>query len=188
MIDVFQLLLIIPLVFVFLFFLFRTVIILFTMFTDVPYLPSCGAFKKAIKYLDIKDGDKVLDMGSGDGRVLLYASERYPDTDFVGIEKNPLLYIYSVILSKIFLRKNLKFYHGDFKKFNISEFDAIYMYLLPKLVDEIIKENLKNIKSGCRIVSFRFPLKGEVSWDNNIVKYPVKYGGKNEYIYQFIKK
>jgi SAM-dependent methyltransferase len=158
------------------------------MFSDVPYVPSTVAFKKAIEYLDIKNGDEVLDMGSGDGRILLYASRKHPNANFVGIEKNYFLYIYSVIISKIFLRKNLKFQYGDFKKFDFSKFDAIYMYLLPKLTDEVLQKNIKDIKLGCRIISFHFPLKGEVSWDNNIVKYPVKYDGKSEYIYRFVKR
>jgi predicted RNA methylase len=158
------------------------------MFTDVPYVPSGFAFKKAIRYLEIKKGDTVLDMGSGDGRVLLYASKQFPNASFVGIEKNIFLYTYSVFLSKVLLCRNVRFVHGDFKELDLSKFDAIYMYLLPKLVDEVLKKNLKNIKDGCRIVSFHFPLTGKLSWDNNIVKYPVKYRGKNEYIYRTIKK
>jgi len=58
------------------FFLLRTIIIALSMFGKVPYVPSNKVFKEVIKHMEIKEGDKVLDIGSGDGRVLIYASSR----------------------------------------------------------------------------------------------------------------
>jgi SAM-dependent methyltransferase len=182
-----ELLLYILLTFLFLtiaFFLVRTIIITITMFSKVPYVPSNKAFKEAVRYLDIEEGDNVLDIGSGDGRVLIHASKIYPNCQFVGIEKNPILVVYSSLLKFILRRNNLHFKCIDARDFDISDFDAIYLYLLSDFVDEILLE--KNIKKGCRVVSFHFPLGKKFSSINKITRYPVKYRGKEENIFKWI--
>lgn len=168
-----------------LFFLLRTLVVSLTMFYRVPFVPSGDLFKEAIKYLDIKDGDTVLDIGSGDGRVLLYASKKYPDASFVGIEKNLPLVIYSNILKLFSGRKNVHFKCKDALEYDISDFDAIYLYLLPEFADEIFLPDT-GIKKGCRVVSFHYPLGKKFSKINNVVEYPVKYKGKQEYIFKWV--
>jgi SAM-dependent methyltransferase len=166
------------------FFLLRTIIIALSMFSKVPYVPSNKAFKEAIKHLDIEEGDNVLDIGSGDGRVLIHASKIYPNCQFVGIEKNPVLVMYSNLLKFILRRKNLRFKRTDARDFDISDFDAIYLYLLPDFVDEILLK--KKIKKGCRVVSFHFPLGKKFSSINKITRYPVKYRRKEENIFKWV--
>lgn len=166
------------------FFLLRTIIIALSMFGKVPYVPSNKAFKEAIKHMEIKEGDRVLDIGSGDGRVLVYASKIYPNSIFIGVEKNPLLVLYSNILRVILRRENLYFKNTDARNYNISDFDVIYLYLLPSFVDEVLLE--REIKKGCRIVSFHFPLGKEFSDINKITRYPVKYRDKEEDIFKWV--
>lgn len=184
MINVLFYIIIIILFGVSLFFTVRTLIIAVSMFGSVPYVPSNRAFKEAVKYLDINKGDNILDIGSGDGRVLIYASKIYPHSKFVGVEKNLFLVIYSNIVKFLLGRKNLRFECKDVKDFDISNFNAIYLYLLPDFVDEILLN--KKIRKGCRIVSFHFPLGKKFSSVNKISKYPVKYGGKKEYIFKWV--
>ena len=170
------------------FFLLRTVVIILTLLTEVPYLPSNNQYKKAIDKLDITFNDKVLDIGSGDGRVLIYASKKYPKSTFVGVEKNRLLVIYSQIKKLILNRKNLEFVCADVHNFDISEFDKIYIYLLPEFIDTILLTNKKSLKKGCTVVSLHYCLGKEFSKLNNIIKYPVKYRGKTDYIYKWVNK
>jgi SAM-dependent methyltransferase len=184
MIETFSYLVIVILLIVALFFLIRTLVIALSMFGAVPYVPSSKLFKEVIKYLDLKEGDKVLDVGSGDGRVLIYSSKKYPNVEFVGVEKNFLLVLHSNLLRIILQRENLVFKCADARGFNISDFDAIYLYLLPDFVDEILLK--KKIKKGCRIVSFHFPLGKKFGNINKISKYPVKYGSKQENIYKWV--
>lgn len=170
------------------FFLTRTAIIAFSMLTEVPYLPSNRFFKQAIDLLDIKEGDKIIDIGSGDGRVLIYASKKYPNSQFTGIERNRFLVIYSKFLKILLRRKNLHFKHANAHSFNLSGFDKIYIYLLPKIVDEILIKKEKEIKKGCTVVSLHYQLGEKFSAINNTTKYPVKYRNREENIYKWIKK
>lgn len=170
------------------FFLLRTSIIAFSMLTEVPYLPSGKLFKKAVEYLDIEEGDKVLDIGSGDGRVLIYASKIYPNTEFLGIERNFLLVIYSNFLKIILGRKNLKFKCVDAYNFDISKFNKIYIYLLPVFTDKILLKNKEKFRNGVTIVSFHYPFGKKFTTINNPTKYPVKYNNRRDYIYKWTKK
>jgi len=171
-----------------LFFLIRTVIVVFSMGTEVPYLPSNRLYKKAIEHLEISEGDKVLDIGSGDGRVLIYVSKKYPNTKFVGVEKNFFLVLYSNFLKFTLGRSNLSFYNINAHDFDISRFNKIYLYLLPEFIDKIILKNIENIKLGTIILSFHYPFGKEFNSINNPIKYPVKYGNREDNIYKYIKK
>ena len=185
---IFYYLLIIILFFVIIFFLFRTIIVVTTMLTEVPFIPSNKTFKKALEYLDIEEGNNVLDIGSGDGRVLIYASKKYPNSYFTGIEKNLFLLIYSNILKTVLFRKNLKFVWGNIHKFSIHNFDRIYMYLSATFIDNILTKKGGELKKGCKIVSFYSPMGYEFSKLNNVTKFTVKYKRENIDIFKWEKQ
>ncbi len=170
------------------FFLIRTAIIATTLLTGVPYLPSNKAYKKAIEYLDIKEGDNVIDIGCGDGRVLLYASKMYPNAKFVGIDREPLLIFYARLTKLLSKRKNLDFKCVDIHDFDIRSFDKIYLYLLPELVEVVLLEKKRELKKGCTVVSFHYAFSNKSFDINNAIKYPVKYRGREENIYKWINK
>jgi 16S rRNA A1518/A1519 N6-dimethyltransferase RsmA/KsgA/DIM1 with predicted DNA glycosylase/AP lyase activity len=173
---------------VIIFFLIRSAIVAFSMGTEVPFLPSSNLYKKAIEHLDMKEGDKVLDIGSGDGRVLIYASKKYPKAEFIGIEKNPILVLYSNFLKSILGRENLSFQNSDAHNSDISKFNKIYLYLLPEFTDRILIKHLDRIKPGTTIISFHYPFGDKFNAINNPTKYPVKYGNREDNIYKYIKK
>jgi predicted RNA methylase len=165
----------------------RTFVIIISMLFPVPFLPSGGIFKEVLTKLDIKDGDNVLDVGSGDGRVLIYASKQYPNSNFVGIEKNIFLVIYSELLRRITGRKNLKFVHKDAIKFKYSRYNKIYMYLTPEFVDRLMIKIKDEVKEGTRVVNLHFKLGYNFFNDNKVVRNEVKYRNKIDYIYLWQK-
>jgi tRNA G46 methylase TrmB len=171
-----------------LFFLLRSLVVAITMLTEVPFLPSNKLYKQAIEYLDIQVGDKVVDLGCGDGRVLIYASKKYPNSQFVGIDRNPLLIIYAKFIKLILNRRNLQFQCINIHDFDISKFDKIYIYLLPKIVDQIIEEKKHELKKGCTVLSFHYGFSKNFYDINNVTKYPVKYRNKEENIFKWVNK
>jgi SAM-dependent methyltransferase len=181
-------LLILSLFIIIIFFTVRTAIVAFSMSTEVPFLPSSKLYKEAIKHLEIEKGDKVLDIGSGDGRVLIYAAKRYPEAEFVGIERNALLVGYSKLLKLIFGLSNLTFHNIKAEEFDITRFNKIYIYLLPEFSDKILMNKIDEIKSGTVILSFHFPFGSKFIAINNPAKYPVKYGNRRDNIYKYIHK
>ena len=185
---IFLYLLILTLFLIIIFFIARTAIVAFSMNTEVPFLPSESLYKEAIKYLDIEEGDRVLDIGSGDGRVLIYAARRYPNAQFVGIERNSLLVIYSKFVRCLLGLSNLAFYHTKAEDFDISEFNKIYMYLLPEFSDKILMSKIDSIKEDTAILSFHYPFGNKFSAINKSIQYPVKYNNREDKIYKYIHK
>ena len=159
----------------------RAFIVAYTMFTDVPYLPSNNGFKRGIKYLDIQSGDNVLDIGSGDGKVLFYLSRKYPEANFVGIETNWVLVTYCKFVTWLLRRKNLTFICEDIHNYNISMFNKIYLFLIPTFIDEIFLEKEKELPNGCTVISFHFPMGHKFLDTHKVIQYPVKYMKENIY-------
>ena len=173
---------------VIIFLLIKTIVIAISMITEVPYVPSEKIYKKAIEYLEINEDDTVLDIGSGDGRVLFYASKKYPEAKFVGVERRIVLVVFSRIKRMILNRKNLRFIRENIHNFDIGSFNKIYMYLVPPFINELLTEKEKEIKSSTIIVSLHYPLGETFSSINKVIEYPVKYRGKKHFIYKGIKK
>ena len=68
----------------------------FTAFFGAPFLPTLdNRTKDALDLLDLKPGDHLLELGSGDGRLLREAAKR--GIRSTGYELNPLLVAYSQI-------------------------------------------------------------------------------------------
>src|SRR5690348_1091609 len=66
----------------------------FVILFGAPFLPTLKQhIPRALDLIDLKPGQTLLELGSGDGRVLLAAAER--GLHAIGFEINPLLVIYS---------------------------------------------------------------------------------------------
>ena len=99
------------------------------IFIGAPFLPS---YKKRDSNLDSLFGllrenrvQKIVDLGSGDGRVVIDFLKA--GFDSYGIEINPLLVLWSKIkIKKLKLRAHISW--GNFWRKNLSEFDAIFIF------------------------------------------------------------
>ncbi len=133
--------------------------IVFIAFTFVvaygaPYLPTLRAkVPLALKMLNLKKGQTLLELGSGDGRLLRAAAGR--GLNAVGYELNPLLVIYSKLITFKY-RKQVQIIWGNYWKAEWPKTDGIFVFLLQpymeKLDKKITQSKLKNIS----LVSFAF--------------------------------
>lgn len=129
---------------------------------DCPYVPTkTWVIKKTFKLLNIKKGDKVLDIGSGDGKFLLYGAKRV-EADFVGIEINHLL-VFLSRLKKYFMRLkgSVKIIDGDFKKHSFSDYDKVFLFSMPSLIKKLMPKLEKEIDKGTYVASIKFPVKSD---------------------------
>jgi SAM-dependent methyltransferase len=138
------------------------VIIIFIFFTAIifigaPYLPTLKAQQQeALKLLDLKKGDTVLDLGSGDGRFLLLAAKN--GYKAVGIEANPVLVLisYFVCFSE---RRNIKIIWANMWSSDWPKVAGVYVFLHTKYMsklDEAIKNNYS--ENGVKVVSYAFEI------------------------------
>lgn len=119
-----------------------------------PYLPTLSKQKEtALDMLDLRPGQTMLELGSGDGRMLKAAAER--GIYAVGYELNPILVLFSIILTWR-QRSKVKIIWGNYWTSEWPQAEGIYTFLLqkymPKLDNKIIQECGKNVK----LVSFAF--------------------------------
>lgn len=149
---------------------------LVTIFTGAPYV---GTSKERIKELivlaKIKKGEKALDLGSGDGRIVIAMAKT--GAIAYGYEFNPFL----VLLSRwnIF-REGL---HGkafvrwkNFWQADLSSFDVITIYGVSYIMKKLENKIKREAKKGARIISSSYSFK---NWE------PV---AKRDYIFVYKKK
>jgi hypothetical protein len=112
-----------------------------------------NTIRKALR--ELKTKNKVLvDLGSGDGRVLIIAVKEFKCKKAYGIEKSFLLYLISKFLIKLNkLENKIKVIKADFFKVKIPKADIITMYLNWGVMKDVEKKILKECKN-CIIISF----------------------------------
>jgi hypothetical protein len=117
---------------------------------------------KMLKMAEVTSEDVVYDLGSGDGRILIQASKNY-NALAVGIEADPLRVIWSnMMVIRHGLGRKVKIIWGNLFKNNIADATVVTLFLW-KSTNHKLKPKLQNeLKPGCRVVSYLWPIKG---WD-----------------------
>ena len=127
------------------------------MSTGAPFVPTPMArVKKMLALAKIKSGEKVYDIGCGDGRMVYVAANDY-GANAVGYELSPLVYVLARI-RKFFWGSKARIDFTDFRFKNLSDADVIVCYLLPESLARLQKKLEAELKPGARIVSYAFPI------------------------------
>jgi hypothetical protein len=123
-----------------------------------PFVPTPMAeVRRMLKAAHIKKGEKVYDLGAGDGRLVHLASKEYGARG-IGYELSPLVWAWSRLIAPFWKSKaELRF--GNFWTKDVSDADVIVIYLLPKSLENFETQILPQLRHGTRIVSHAFPLK-----------------------------
>jgi hypothetical protein len=113
---------------------------------------------RMIGLADIKLGEKVYDLGAGDGRIVIAAAKKGGQA--IGFEISVLPYILGCI--KIIvggLWGKVRMSYKNFFTQDLSDADVIFTFLTPHAMEKL-KPKLEKTKSGCRIVSYAFEVPG----------------------------
>jgi SAM-dependent methyltransferase len=102
--------------------------------------------------------DVVYDLGSGDGRIVILAAQRFGARG-VGIEIDPRLVALSRQLAhEAGVDDKVRFIEDDFYKADISNATVVTMWLSPTINEELAPKLLRELHPGARIVSHQFPI------------------------------
>ena len=124
---------------------------------NVPYITTPQILvEKMLKLAKITPKDFLIDLGSGDGRLVITAAKF--GTRALGIEYNPDL----VKLSEKNARKEgvtnmAQFIKADLYEYDFSKATVISMFLLPE-INMKLRPKLLNLKPGTRIVTNTFTM------------------------------
>jgi SAM-dependent methyltransferase len=115
------------------------------------------AVRRMLEMADIRSGETVYDLGSGDGRILISAARRYGARG-VGIDIDPVR-IEDGRRRAGPLSGRIEFRRQNIFRTDLRQADVVMLYLLPVLNGKLLPL-LRGLKPGVRIVSHCFELPG----------------------------
>jgi SAM-dependent methyltransferase len=152
--------------------------------------PDCGydptphdIVDQMLKLADVKKGELVYDLGSGDGRIVIAAAKKY-GANAVGYELDPKYLKIS--------RRNAKtagvadratFKKEDIFTLDLSKVDVVTLYL-PYTMNVKLLPQLQKMKPGARVVSHATGIKGYTP--NKLINVKRKKNGHEHLIYLWV--
>lgn len=126
---------------------------------DVIFVPTPQkVVDEMLKIADVKKGDVLYDLGSGDGRIPVTAAKRF-GIRAVGIDIDPQrIAEANENAQKEGVTKLVTFKNTDLFTTDISEATVVTLYLLPRLNVKLRPKLLNELKNGTRIVSHAFDM------------------------------
>ena len=130
--------------------------LIYSSFRGSPYVPTKRKIiQNILKSAGLKKGFKFIDIGCGDGRIVEEAVSTFGAIG-TGIDINPLLILRARIRAKFKKIKNIKYITGDIKKIDLSNYNMIYVFLMPKFIEEISLQLEKALMNKTLIISHGF--------------------------------
>ncbi|XP_044743795.1 ATP synthase subunit C lysine N-methyltransferase-like [Chrysoperla carnea] len=123
----------------------------------LPYVPATDLqIKNVMEALRGSKG-KLIDLGSGDGRIVLEAAKN--NFEAHGVELN----FWLVLFSKLSIyRQNFthkpQFFCTDLWKFSLAPYNNIVIFGVEEMMKDLENKIEKEVKLGSKIVACRFPL------------------------------
>lgn len=133
-----------------------------------PYVPTPQYIvDRMLQMANVKDSDYVIDLGSGDGRIVITAARRYGARG-MGVDiSEKLVDLATTNAHKEQVADKVRFVRQDAFKTDISAATVLTLYLLPHFVLELRPKMLSELAPGARIVSHDYSL-GDWESDNSI--------------------
>lgn len=128
---------------------------------EIPYVPTpLAVIDQMLKLAEVKKGDVVYDLGSGDGRIVIRAAQKY-GVRAVGIEMDQILLAQArQAARKAGISHLVEFRSEDALKADISAATVVTLYMLPWFNEAMKPRFQKYLKPGSRIVAHDFGIEG----------------------------
>lgn len=126
------------------------------VFFGAPYLPTLhDQQESALDLLNLKEGQTLLELGSGDGRILKSAARQ--GIKAIGFELNPILVFISRINCYRY-RSLVTIKCQNFWTVKLPEADGVYVFLLSKYMERLNKKIIRDYSKKVKLVSFAFAI------------------------------
>ena len=116
---------------------------------------------RMIRMAQLRDDDVVVDLGSGDGRIVLTALKANPKVRGWGVDINPELVAEATANAREQgLAERAQFFHRNVFDADIGQATVITMWLFPELMRLLRPKLLAEARPGTRLVSNGFEMPG----------------------------
>ncbi len=126
------------------------------------YPTSRSEIDSAAKLLELHEGSRFYDLGSGYGRMIIAASERFGAYS-IGVEIDPVkCWWTNHAIKRKGLEKKAKVLHSNFLDVNLEDADAIFVFLTTgtNIMEKLHSKMNKECRDGTKVVSFEHKFKG----------------------------
>lgn len=123
----------------------------------LPYVPATTEQLLGVTKALAGRSGRLLDVGSGDGRIVFTAARLGFKAD--GVELNPWLVYYSRIAALFTPQcRDTNFYRKDLWKFSLKPYNNIVIFGVEQMMQEFETKLVKEANSDTTVVACRFPL------------------------------
>lgn len=126
-----------------------------------PYLPTLTKqVGTALDMVDLKPGQTLLELGCGDGKVLIAAASR--GWNAIGYELNPVMAFIAWARTRRY-RKQVRVVWGDFWGAQWPPADGIFVFLLDSFMEKLntkIVQTYSEKGKSMKLISFAFQIPG----------------------------
>ncbi len=125
------------------------------------FVPSTHAMQHTMcKLSALKPNQLAIDLGSGDGSLVIALANAYPKNSIVGIEINPLLVLQSrKKIREVGLDHRISILASSMWNIDLQTYDVVLIYGAQQIMPKLEKKVRAEMKPGSKIVSsvFTFP-------------------------------
>jgi hypothetical protein len=126
---------------------------------DVPFVPTSDeTVDRMLRMAGVGPKDYLIDLGSGDGRIVITAAKQFGATGF-GVELNTERWKLSLRnAEREGVADRVAFYQRDLFETDLSKATVLTMYLLPTVNLKLRPRILSELRPGTRVVSHDFDM------------------------------
>lgn len=126
-------------------------------FYGLPAKPTGHArIRKALKLAGLRPGEALIDLGCGDGRVLVIAAKEFR-AQAVGIDAGPVQVARAWVNGLLSgVGTQIQVHWGNFLKADLAEADVVFAYLTSDYVPKLESRLASQLKPGARVVTISF--------------------------------
>jgi cyclopropane fatty-acyl-phospholipid synthase-like methyltransferase len=126
-----------------------------------PWIPAnMRAARRMLQLAGVKPGDTVVDLGAGDGRIVILAARDF-QARAAGVEIDPLRCLMANLWIRMLgLRDGARVQWGNVRSFSVAEADVVTVFLLPRALQSLKDRLMQSLQPGTRVVAHTFPMNG----------------------------
>lgn len=126
-----------------------------------PWVPtSIKTIKRMLEMADVQEGESVVDLGAGDGRIVVVAARHFR-ANALGVEIDPLrCLVANTVIRSLGLRQHARVQCGDIFKFDLTGTNVVTLYLLQGTNQRLKAKLAGQLSPGSRVVSKTFSFTG----------------------------